>query len=57
MERISYTIPEACKVSGLSRSKIYELIGTKQLRRVKIGRSVFIRHVDLESLMAERLAA
>lgn len=57
MERISYTIPEACKVSGLSRSKIYELIGTKQLQRVKIGRSVFIRRVDLESLMAERLAA
>lgn len=57
MERLSYTITQAVQVSGLSRSKLYELMGAKELPKVKIGESVFIRHVDLEDLLARKIAA
>jgi hypothetical protein len=36
-ERISCTIPEGCKATGLGRTKLYEKIAEGQIRTCKIG--------------------
>ncbi|AUC99528.1 hypothetical protein CWS35_11115 [Bradyrhizobium sp. SK17] len=37
-ERLSCTVDEACIVTGLGRTKLYELIGSGQLKTTTIGR-------------------
>jgi excisionase family DNA binding protein len=37
-ERLSCTVDEACVVTGLGRTKLYELIGSGQLITTTIGR-------------------
>jgi excisionase family DNA binding protein len=37
-ERLSCTLDEACVVTGLGRTKLYELIGSGQLITTTIGR-------------------
>lgn len=37
-ERFSCTVDEACAVTGLGRTKLYELIGSGQLITTTIGR-------------------
>jgi excisionase family DNA binding protein len=37
-ERLSCTVHEACMVTGLGRTKLYELIGSGQLITTTIGR-------------------
>jgi excisionase family DNA binding protein len=37
-ERLSCTVDEACAVTGLGRTKLYELIGSGQLITTTIGR-------------------
>lgn len=37
-ERLSCTVDEACAVTGLGRTKLYELIGSGQVRTTTIGR-------------------
>ena len=51
------TIPEAARILSVSRSTIYELIWHDQLVPVRIGRSVRIRHRDLESFVRNQLPA
>ena len=48
-ERLSCTIEEACEVTGLGRTKVYELIGSGQLVTATIGRR---RLVMVRSLVA-----
>lgn len=38
LQRLTCTIPEACEVSGLGRTKLYELIGNGRLDTRTIGR-------------------
>ena len=42
MEALLYKPSDCQELLNLGRSKIYELIATKQLRAVKIGRSIRI---------------
>ncbi len=37
-ERLSCTVDEACMVTGLGRTKLYELIGSGQLITTTVGR-------------------
>jgi len=37
-EPLSVDIPGACRMTGLGRSKIYELLGSGELRGIKVGR-------------------
>jgi excisionase family DNA binding protein len=37
VQRVAYSPTEAALVTGLSRNTIYELIGSGQLRSVKVG--------------------
>ncbi|WP_156436245.1 helix-turn-helix domain-containing protein [Bradyrhizobium pachyrhizi] len=48
-ERLSCTVDEACVVTGLGRTKVYELIGSGQIITTTIGRR---RLVIVRSLLA-----
>lgn len=54
---IAYTIPDACRVCGLGRSKIYEFIKEGRLRTRKAGRRTLILHSDLVALIESLEAA
>lgn len=55
---LSVTIRDACKVTGLGRSKIYELIADGRLAIVKIDKRTLIPYDELARLVRpERSAA
>ena len=47
MERITVTIPEAVRLTGISRTAIYKLIGERTLDSVKIGKRRLITTASL----------
>jgi len=49
---IALTIPEAVKLSGLSRSGIYEALKSKTLKAKKAGRRTLIPVAELEAYLA-----
>lgn len=49
-EPISVRIAAAVKLTGISRSTLYEMIKSGDLETVKIGRSTFIRYASLKRL-------
>lgn len=48
---ISLTIKQACKVSGIGKTKLYELINSGALPAKKLGKSTFILKSDLENFL------
>jgi excisionase family DNA binding protein len=52
---ISHPIDRAARMSGISRSRIYELIAAGDLPLVKLGRRSLIRDVDLRQLIDRHL--
>ena len=48
------TIPAAAHLLGVSRSKLYELLGEGELPTVRIGRSRRIAIADLEAFVHGR---
>ena len=42
LEPISVRIPEACRLTGLSRSRVYELMKGGEIEFVKVGSSTLI---------------
>jgi excisionase family DNA binding protein len=55
---LAVSIREACRLSGLGRTKIYELIADGRLTTVKIDRRTLIPFEDLTKLLSsERTAA
>lgn len=53
--RISYSVPDAAKAVGVSRSALYTFIQSKALPIVKIGNRTLIRHVDLQQFVDDRV--
>lgn len=51
LERLAYRIADAAFVSGISRSKLYELLSGSKLASVKIGARRLIRARDLAGLL------
>nr|WP_295326987.1 helix-turn-helix domain-containing protein [uncultured Sphingopyxis sp.] len=49
-EPICVRVPVAVKLTGISRSTLYELIGAGEIEAVKVGRSTFIRYASLKRL-------
>lgn len=45
-------VPAACRVLGLSRSKVYELLASGMLPSVKIGRRRLVRLETARNLLA-----
>lgn len=50
LEPLTVRIPTAVRITGLSRSRIYELILAGQLETVKVGHATLIRYESLKSL-------
>ena len=46
-----FSIPDAAKHLGISRSYFYELIGTKTIRTVRLGKRVLIQGAELRRFM------
>lgn len=51
MEPIAVRIPEACRMIGIGRSKLYEMIGVGAIQVVKIGRATVIPVAELKNLI------
>ncbi len=49
---ISVTIPDAVRVSGMSRTSIYEALKRGDLTARKAGRRTLIQFADLQSYLA-----
>lgn len=50
MEPLNVTIPEAARIIGCGRSKIYELIQRNSLEAVKLGSRTLIRVASIKAL-------
>lgn len=48
-ERLTVRIKEACRITGIGRSKLYELIAEGEIEIVKVGTMTLI---PVDSLMA-----
>lgn len=54
MEQISVRIPDAVRLTGLSRAKIYQLIARGDLEIAKVGRSTVVIASSLQEFIAAR---
>lgn len=51
IEPLTVRIPTAVELTGLSRSRIYELIVSGDLEVVKVGRSTLVLYKSLKALI------
>jgi excisionase family DNA binding protein len=51
VEPISVRIREACRLTGIGRSKLYELIDSGEINIVKIGRITLVPMTSLRGLI------
>ena len=56
MQKLLHSIEDVGELTGLSRSKIYELIAAQQLEACKIDRRTFVTHRGLEALIERGIA-
>jgi excisionase family DNA binding protein len=49
IDPISVTIPTALKLSGIGRTKLYELIASKQIRSVRVGSRRLVNYASLKA--------
>lgn len=49
---LAYSINEACRVSSLGRTRLYQLIGEGRLEIRKVGKRTLIPAVSLRALVA-----
>lgn len=54
LDAISVRIPEAVRLTGLSRSRIYELMRSGDIRFAKVGSSTLILVESLRQFIGER---
>ena len=50
-ELISVRVPDAVRMTGLSRSRIYQLIASGDVEAAKVGRSTVVLVASLRSLI------
>ncbi len=48
---ITYTVANAIKATGLSRSTLYNLMKAKQLPYIKVGKRTLLKISDIEVLL------
>lgn len=54
IEPLTVRISTAVRITGLSRSRIYELIQSGDLETVKVGRATLVQYASLKALTASR---
>jgi hypothetical protein len=47
MNRIAYTLPEAARIAGVSRTRIFEAVRKQELTIRKAGRASIVTYDDL----------
>jgi hypothetical protein len=47
MNRIAYQLPEAARIAGVSRTRIFEAVRRQELTIRKAGRTSIVTHDDL----------
>lgn len=52
MVPVTITIPDAVKLSGMSRTRIYELLQQNRITARKAGRRTLISFADLQAYLA-----
>jgi hypothetical protein len=50
-DALAYTIPDACRVTGIGRTKLYELIGAKRIRISRAAGRVLVLGDSLRALL------
>lgn len=50
-------VPEACRLLSLGRSSLYELIGSGDLRVIRVGRRVLVPTAELDRVIEQRMPA
>jgi len=50
LEPLTVRIATAARITGLSRSRIYELIQSGDLETVKVGRATLVKYHSLKAL-------
>ena len=56
-DKIAYTSNEAREVTGIGRTKLYELINAGKLKPAKIGTRTLLLRTDLEGMLQRAVAA
>ncbi|MBL0767766.1 helix-turn-helix domain-containing protein [Sphingopyxis sp. DHUNG17] len=51
IEPLAYSINEACRVSSLGRTRLYQLIGEGRLESRKVGKRTLIPAASLRALV------
>lgn len=51
LEPLAYSVNEACRLSSLGRTRLYELIGEGRLEMRKIGKRTLIPAASLRALI------
>jgi excisionase family DNA binding protein len=54
---ISVRVPEAVRLTGISRSRLYELMRSGEIEHVKVGRSTLIPYCGLTTFIDQLRAA
>jgi excisionase family DNA binding protein len=50
----AFTVDDTCRITGLGRSSIYELIAQGRLRSVAIGRRRLVLYQSIQALLTPR---
>jgi excisionase family DNA binding protein len=56
-EPISYSVREAAAVIGISRSKLYTMLGNGEIQCVRLGGRTLIRRSDIDKLLESNVVA
>ena len=54
IEPLAVTVPVALRLSGLGRTKLYELIAAKKLESTTIGTRRLINYASLKALLSQQ---
>ena len=55
MEKLAYSIAEACELTSVGRTKLYQAISAGELTPRKVGRKTLLLAEDLKNWLASRL--
>jgi excisionase family DNA binding protein len=50
---IAYRVPDACRMAGIGKSKLYELAAAGKLRLSRVGGRTLVPHVELQRLIED----
>jgi excisionase family DNA binding protein len=53
---LAVRVPEACRLTGIGRSKLYELIAAGEIRVIKVGSITLVPFAGLQQFLERRNA-